>query len=44
MTIVYYKGIFDQTFNSLADAEQYVNLQIDSDWSKSADDYTYSFY
>jgi len=44
MCVVYYKGVFDQTFASLIDAEKYVHDQLDNDWSKSEEDYAYSFY
>lgn len=42
MVIVYYKGVLDQCFGSLADAERYVHGQLESDWSKKVEDFSYS--
>lgn len=44
MVIVYYKGIFDQTFNSLPEAENYVHTNLENDWSQKEEDYAYGFY
>lgn len=42
MVIVYYKGVLDQCFGSLADAEKYVHERLENDWSKKAEDFSYS--
>ena len=45
MVIVYYKGKLEDTFNSLKDAEQFVDSCKESGlYSTDSEDYSYSFY
>jgi hypothetical protein len=42
MVIVYYKGVLDECFPSLIEAEKHVEQELENDWSKNAEDYVYS--
>lgn len=45
MVIVYYKGRLENTFNSLKDAEHFVDCCKESGmYSRDSEDYSYSFY